>query len=185
MKQWGWWDRLIGEADADTLQVDCLQILLTPWFSIRTNRWYMAELTPDPHDHGWCFRRKTRRRPGNDRRPVAFISFMLRGGYQETIYDDLSNLASCRVRRHNRGSVHLFRHGEAHRITEAWGNCRTIIITGPDDPDGYGYWTKNGRIRWQDYEHAFGAGVTERTDSSGDAAIVEPDREGAELPERI
>jgi hypothetical protein len=172
MKRWGWWDRLIGEADAETVQVDCLQILLTPWFSIRTNRWYMAELTPDPHDHGWRFRRWARRKAGQDLGPVAFVSFMFRGSYQETIYDDPSNLARSRVQRHKTGSLHIFRHGEAHRITHVWGNCRTFIITGPDDPDGYGYWTKAGRIGWQDYEHAFGAGMAEHAGSSGDAVTA-------------
>jgi hypothetical protein len=140
--------------------LDRLRILGTPWFSVLLHRIHTPDLDCDPHDHPW-----------------AFFSLILSGGYTETIWDRPDELAApcgecsnprCENSAHyhpggvsdsaheharRRGSAHLVRLHQAHKITCIDGVLWTLVFTGRRR-SSWRFWTRRGPVDWRDYERA-------------------------------
>ena len=106
---WRWYDiRLDGE-----LYLTRLNLIKTPWFSIKLHWIHRPDPDRDLHDHPWWF-----------------ISLVLRGGYMELESKDPAR---------KRGEPRLVKRWNfknkttAHRIAEVKPNTLTLILSGPKD----------------------------------------------------
>lgn len=119
------------------------RILQTPWFAFYLHRIYLPDRDRHPHDHPW-----------------PFLSVILRGGYDETMYytDDVTNsllmsdkVVFARDRRWSVGSVHSFRTTWAHQITTIKPGTISLVITGRRCRQ-WGFWVEDGKwIPWPEY----------------------------------
>lgn len=122
----------IRNPETNELEMTRLVVVKTRWFSVMVHRIYVPDFRPDPHDHPWTW----------------FWSWIWSGGYTEEI---TSADGKTRLRTHKKGSQHVMRSSEAHRITKIHGVLWTFFVTGRD-LGGYNYWTPEGKIPWQEYE---------------------------------
>lgn len=104
---WRWYDIVLG----GELYLSRLNIIQTPWFSIKLHWIHRPDPDRDLHCHPW-----------------PFISFILRGGYEE--YESREPSKQAGVLR----KVNWFNYKNtitAHRISYAKPGTMTLIIAGP------------------------------------------------------
>lgn len=124
-----------------------LRILQTPGFGVYLHKIYREDFDKFPHDHPW-----------------TFWSFILRGGYCESIYKrktDLILLADGgrytyrgeigNLVERKQFSLHKHDLNTAHRITTVKTNTWTLVFVGKRNQEGWGFWTDTGWIHWKDY----------------------------------
>lgn len=90
------------------------RLIVTPLFGFYIHHIYREDLDRSVHDHPWWF-----------------ISFVLRGKYEELyIHDPRVNL-SGKLRWHRRFSIHRFPMQAAHKTTRVMPGTKTFVIVGP------------------------------------------------------
>jgi len=103
---------------------DRLRLIQTPWFGIYLHVIHQPDADPDPHNHPW-----------------HFASLVLSGGYTEHVWDKPGRLPEfADEKTHRRGSLHLMRRSQAHRIAEVHGLLWTLFLTGPRAKKEWGWW---------------------------------------------
>lgn len=131
---WRWYDiELDGEP-----YLTRLQIVKTPWFSIKLHWIHRPDPDRDLHDHPW-----------------AFMSFVVRGGYQE-----LESKAPARTGGKLRvvNSFNYKNTRTAHRITSVKPGTITLIISGPRVKKDWGFYNADTfeYTHWREYERQNG-----------------------------
>lgn len=130
------------------------RIVQTPWFAVYLHDIFEPDEGRDPHDHPW-----------------TFWSLVLRGGYEETIWDRPNSIywdenvvrplypgelyereVTPYRRRWLPFSLHRMDRGQAHRIDTIRPGTKTLVFTGRR-AGGWGFYTPEGFVRWQDYHH--------------------------------
>ena len=106
---WRWYDIVLdGE-----LYLTRLNLIKTPWFSVKLHWIHKPDPDRDLHDHPW-----------------VFVSFILRGGYVEYESKNPSQ------EKGKPKSITCFNYKNkitAHRIAEVVPNTLTLVISGPKD----------------------------------------------------
>ncbi len=130
---WRWYDIVL---DGD-LYLTRLNIIQTPWFSIKLH-WI---LRPDPDRDLHCH-------------PWSFVSFILRGGYEELESKDPKKQSGI-LRK-----INWFNYKNiitAHRISYTKPNTLTLIFSGPrSHKKEWGFYNVNTFkfTHWKEYEEA-------------------------------
>src|SRR5262245_58214274 len=110
-----------------------LRIIQTPWFGVYIHWIYLPDRDRDPHDHPW-----------------PFLSWVLRGWYNEEITDDPDRPDVKRSKHNGRLSVDIMPLDKAHRIRQLGDGTVTFIVVGRRSRN-WGFWTEQGFVPWQDY----------------------------------
>lgn len=113
-----------------------LRIFQTPWFALYLHFIFEPDLDRDPHDH-----------------PCNFWSMILRGGYQEHIYQTKNLRAhnwSAAVKRWGVGSLHYVPVNVAHQIVSLRPRTVTLCWFGRRQRL-WGFWTPSGFVTAKDY----------------------------------
>lgn len=104
---WRWYDIVLN----GDLYLTRLNIIQTPWFSVKLHWIHRPDPDRDLHDHPW-----------------PFMAFVLRGGYEELeSYDPKQQFPHLRI-------VNWFNYKNtqtAHRIVSVKPKTMTLIISGP------------------------------------------------------
>ncbi len=139
-RKWGWWYwKIIG--DGHSVYMRRLNILLTPWFSIKLHLIYRPDQQRDLHDHPW-----------------SFLSLVLWGSYVEDVPTEPCcgpcRCDDCDADREPRRVrwVNWKRAEDRHAIT--WVSSRpivTLVFCGAIRRS-WGFWTKKGWVRHDRYE---------------------------------
>lgn len=119
-------------------------ILRTPWFGVYLHNILRPDTDRHLHDHPW-----------------NFWSFVLKGGYTESVPDRMSRWGLHRLRIWERWSVHRLRATDSHRIVHLLPHTWTLILVGRRQRD-WGFWVENSEdlsitappyrwIQWQQY----------------------------------
>lgn len=131
--RWALWQRMTIPCQDGLVYLARLRVIQTPWFGVFVHDIYQADADQDPHDHPW-----------------GFVSIVLRGSYREELHE-LDHLKIVRTKTYARWSAHYMGRRSAHRITHAAPGLRTLIFTGKRH-DGWGFYTPQGYVPWQEYE---------------------------------
>lgn len=136
---WAFWQRFMIPCENGEDYLFRLRILDTPWFGIYLHDIFEPDGDRDPHNHPW-----------------SFISIVLRGEYTEKVHDEPGQEMAVGpdrsvLKSHRRFSVHRMNTEFAHRIVYAAPRLKTLIIRGKRQPKGWGFFTKDGYVPWQDY----------------------------------
>lgn len=112
------------------------RLIQTPLFGIYLHDIFEPDADRHPHDHPW-----------------TFYSVVLRGRYTERLhlYPHVY-LPRYRDQTWKRWTIHKMGRETAHRIVEASPGLKTLIFTGPRRPRGWGFFTEDGWVSWQQYE---------------------------------
>lgn len=136
-RRWGLLTGIDIGADGDPY-LDRLRLVETPWFSVFLHHIHRADVERDPHDHPW-----------------AFASLVLCGGYREQVWPDkrqaCAGLGGYIVRVRRRGSLRFLGRDAAHIIKEVTGPLWTLVVTGPDTDDEWGFYVNGRYVGWRDY----------------------------------
>ncbi len=131
-KLWRWYDIILdGE-----LYLTRLNLIATPWFSIKIHWIHRPDPDRDLHDHPWCF-----------------ISLVLRGGYEEYESKDPTNKPGIlRI-------INWFNYKNlktAHRISKTKPGTITLILAGPKQDKSWGFYDEETLeyTHWKEYEEA-------------------------------
>lgn len=106
---WRWYDIILD----DELYLSRLNLIKTPWFSVKLHWIHRPDPDRDLHDHPWWF-----------------ISFVLRGGYVER---ESKNPSVEHGKSRFIGRFNYKNKVTAHRISEVLPNTVTLILSGPKD----------------------------------------------------
>lgn len=126
------------------------RIIKTPFFGVYLHDLNLPDTDRDPHDHPW-----------------TFWSFVLSGGYEEIVFEDLQYLPGlrsplCAERIYNRRwlkwSWHRMNTNAAHKILSVQPKTKTLVFTGPRVRE-WGFWTQDRWIPWKPYVQKY-YGVT-------------------------
>lgn len=132
---WRWYDIVLD----DELYLSRLNLIKTPWFSVKLHWIHRPDPDRDLHDHPW-----------------PFVSFVLRGWYWE--YESKDPL-------HKEGKlrwIQWFNYKNtrtAHRIAITSSDVLTLIITGPKNrKKEWGFFDVDTLeyTHWREYEEAKG-----------------------------
>jgi hypothetical protein len=99
--------------------ISLLQIFSTPFMTVQIHYIDTPDLSGMYHDHPW-----------------HFVSFMLSGGYTETIWRDPKSMGSRVTKQRKRFSLHFMSHRWGHNISQCDGTAKTLFVSGP--------WVRNG-----------------------------------------
>ncbi len=126
---WQWYDIILD----DELYLTRLNIFQTPWFSVKLHWIHRPDPDRDLHDHPW-----------------PFVSFVLRGRYEEYESKDPKNKPG------KWRAINWFNYKNtktAHRISYARDGTMTLIFAGPRSKS-WGFFNEETReyINWKDYE---------------------------------
>lgn len=126
---WRWYDIIL---DGD-LYLTRLNLVQTPWFSIKLHWIHRPDPDRDLHDHPW-----------------PFVSFVLRGGYEEYESKDPANEPG------KPRMINWFNYKNtktAHRISTAKPGTLTLIFAGRRSKE-WGFYDENTRefTHWREYE---------------------------------
>ena len=112
-----------------------LHLFKTPWFSAMLHWFLGPDPHSDPHDH-----------------PVAFVSFMLRGGYTERRYWGRYQWRPWRPAYRVREVrwLNLMPARGIHQIITVLPRTLTLVFTGPV-VRRWGYHTRAGWVDWKEY----------------------------------
>jgi hypothetical protein len=133
---WAFWKRFVIPCLNGEKYLARLRIIDTPWFGVYLHDIFEPDGDRDPHNHPW-----------------SFISIVLRGRYDEKFFwnPEKSLNRMWRRKSHKRFSAHRMDAHAAHRITYAAPGLKTLIIRGPRKPKGWGFFTSEGYVPWQEY----------------------------------
>jgi hypothetical protein len=122
--KWLKWKRIYDLDQPDEVYLDRLFIIKTRWFGLYLHRIYRADYAKCEHNHPW-----------------AFITLILRGGYEEEVARFLRRP----------GYVGYRPRSFEHRITRLLkGPALTLVFRGPDHFD-WGFVTKLGYMPWEEW----------------------------------
>lgn len=130
---WRWYDIVLD----DVLYLTRLNIIQTPWFSVKLHWIHRPDPDRDLHDHPW-----------------PFAAFVLRGGYYE--YESLNPTIHEGTLR----NIRWFNYKDtktAHRISYVKPKTLTLVVTGPRSTiKEWGFFDKDtfDYTPWQEYEEA-------------------------------
>jgi hypothetical protein len=110
----------VNPSDTDTPYLTRLHLVHSPYGSIMLH-WLTPDPQPDMHDH-----------------PVAFASFILRGGYLEETPNGEKVIRWLNLKRPT----------DLHRITS--GTALTLVFAGPRRRE-WGFHTPEGWVHWKEY----------------------------------
>lgn len=108
-----------------------LRVAQTPWFGIYVHWIYLPDRDRDPHDHPW-----------------PLLSWILRGGYTETVWT--GRLTHSQHRR-RRWSLHRVPITVAHSIDSLEPRTVTLVLVGRRCRE-WGFWTATGWVHWKAYD---------------------------------
>jgi len=92
-----------------------------PGGTIKINCWSKKDPRPDRHNHPW-----------KDEDGVAFISYILKGGYTETVeFVDENGETQVETRTYRAGDKNVARWDEFHTVDEVLPDTVTLMICGP------------------------------------------------------
>lgn len=129
-KLWRWYDIVLD----DELYLTRLNLIATPWFSVKLHWIHRPDPDRDLHDHPW-----------------AFAALILRGSYWEYESKDPAN---------DPGELRWikwfnFKNTKTgHRISRTIGNVLTLVVTGPKDREkDWGFYDAETLeyTHWRDY----------------------------------
>lgn len=138
--KWAFWQRFMIPCLNGEDYLFRLRIFDTPWLGVYLHDIFEPDGDRDPHNHPW-----------------PFISIVLRGGYVEVVHEEpeqeMSGVSPANpiMKVHKRFSVHRMGGDNAHRIIKAQPGLKTLIIRGRRLPKGWGFFTREGYVPWQDY----------------------------------
>lgn len=121
--------------------IDLVQIVGTPYVTVQIHRINFPDVGGYYHDHPW-----------------TFYSMILRGGYDENIWDNPYDMDNVKTRRRRLLSIHKIGHESAHRIFRSKPKTLTLFVTGP--------WVRNGFRFYRDGED-FDISFMMKSSSSG------------------
>lgn len=130
-KIWRWYDIVLD----GKLYLSRLNLITTPWFSVKLH--WIHRPDPDRHMHS---------------HPWSFVSFVLRGGYEEYESKHPDRLPG-RLR-----EIRWFNYKNtitAHRISKVKPHTLTLILSGPKDRQkSWGFYHDQTfeYVNWCDYE---------------------------------
>lgn len=127
------WFAIPDKNEPEKVYLRRLRILETPWFGVYLHWIYLPDTDRDPHDHPW-----------------KFASVILRGGYTERVWRDLSHLDHATTRTWGPWSAHRMPLDWAHKIEALGPNTITLIFRGRRSKS-WGFWTDHGVVEWRDY----------------------------------
>lgn len=128
---WRWYDIVLG----GQLYLTRLNLIKTPWFSIKLHWIHRPDPDRDLHTHPWWF-----------------MSFVLSGGYTEYISEAPSHMKGWPRRINNFNFKDKI---TAHRISQVDPGTVTLIISGPKDHiRSWGFYDADTLeyTHWKDYE---------------------------------
>lgn len=129
--RWGIWQKHWVRVSGEPF-LDRRQIVQTPWFSVLLTRIHQTD-GRDPHDHSrW------------------FASWIIKGGYRESVYSDPGSIGNSFSREHKRWSWHVLRPDQAHRITGITHPLTTLLVAG-QHRGTWSFWTPDGKVDWKEY----------------------------------
>lgn len=141
-----WYDIILdGE-----LYLSRLNLLKTPWFSIKLHWIHRPDPDRDLHDHPWWF-----------------VSFVLRGGYEE-YESEYPRIFPGQPRQIN--WFNFKNKTTAHRISQVKPNTITLIVSGPKDREkDWGFYDRDTLeyTPWNEYE-GVGGPIGYAIDKKGD-----------------
>lgn len=129
---WRWFD-IIPDGETE-IYLSRLNLLNTPWFSVKVHWIRKPDQDRHLHDHPW-----------------SFLSFVLSGHYDEVTPAIFNGLATTRTRR-----IKWFNFKSApqsHRISKVARNTITLVFTGPKVRE-WGFITESGWVHWRKYVNA-------------------------------
>lgn len=103
--------------------LDRTVLLSTPWFGVYLHHIWREDRDDYPHDHPW-----------------PFVTFILRGGYDEEWFPLPSKARGGSMRHWKRGSWHWVPLTAAHRIATVRPGTTTLIIRGRRRRDRWSFW---------------------------------------------
>ena len=130
---WRWYDIVLD----DELYLSRLNLIKTPWFSVKLHWIHRPDPDRDLHDHPW-----------------PFIALILRGSYCEYESKDPLN---------QKGEIRWIRWlnykntKTAHRISSVTNNVLTLVMTGPKNrKKDWGFFDQDTLeyIHWKEYVEA-------------------------------
>lgn len=137
--RWALWKRMTIPCENGLMYLARLRVIQTPWFGVYIHDIFEPDGDRDPHNHPW-----------------SFISIVLRGWYEERVWEDPinhSDVFHSRIKAHMRWSWHKMGRESAHRITNAAPGLKTLILVGPRRSN-WGFFTPTGYMEWHEYEAA-------------------------------
>lgn len=128
------WTEVCGQDGTEYLRR--LHLLHTPIGSIMLHWIRKPDPSPDMHDH-----------------PVAFVSFVLRGGYTEQVPSRWPLVKHWQTDLRKIRRVNVKRPSARHRIVEVLPRTLTLVFAGPKVQE-WGYYTgnRNRFVPWKDYQ---------------------------------
>lgn len=136
--RWALWEwmKIPSTQNPGETYLDRLRIIQTPYFGVYVHWIHEPDSDRDPHDHPW-----------------NFLSFILRGGYTEYIWNNPSyHNDKAYKRRWLRGTWHKMRRGQAHRIDSLEADTISLIFVGKRQGSWGFYTAQHGWVDWRDYE---------------------------------
>jgi hypothetical protein len=133
MGRWGLLTGLDIGADGDPY-LDRLRLVDTPWFGVFLHHIHRPDKDDHPHDHPWSFWR-----------------LVLCGGYTELFWPDKANPAKHSLRERRRWSCGRVSRKAAHIITDVSGPLWTLVFTGRENQDEWGFWVQGKYVPWREY----------------------------------
>lgn len=106
--------------------IDLVQLVGTPYLTVQIHRINFPDPAGYYHDHPW-----------------SFFSFILKGGYDEYLWDDPYQVDNFTTKRRPILSLHRISHKTAHRIFRAKPGTLTLFVCGPWVRDGFRFF-RNG-----------------------------------------
>lgn len=127
---WEW----LNIGNARGLYMRRLYLFSTPWGGLYLHNIRRPDDDDHMHDHPW-----------------SFVSFVLRGGYDEVVNATPAAPVGLRlVRRWRQWSLHRVRAEVAHRIKFVLPDTWSLILAGPRRRD-WGFWVRGDLIPWRQY----------------------------------
>lgn len=108
--------------------IDLFQLFSTPFLTVQIHRINFPDPTGFYHDHPW-----------------NFVSFVLRGGYDEYIWEDPYDFKNTSTKKRPLFSIHRIGVGQSHRIYRCKPKTLTLFFCGPWKRDGFTFY-QNGDI---------------------------------------
>lgn len=122
--------------EPDRVYLRRLRLVQTPWFGVYVHWIYLPDRDRDPHDHPW-----------------PFASWVLRGGYTESITATRGGGTARASHKRHRWSWHRIPTRVAHSIDSLEPGTVTLVLVGRRCRE-WGFWTPTGWAHWQTYDRA-------------------------------
>lgn len=112
------------------------RIIHTPWFGIYLHKWNKPDPRPTLHNHPW-----------------PFISFILKGSYEEHRLMDLGYKYGYAAIHGFIKWVNIVKRDDYHAVTSVKSGTISLMFVGKTHED-WGYWTDKGYVNFDKHPHS-------------------------------